>query len=52
MSSNVNKSLHFELMFLELIQIRDECVVRIGCQSKQYEAVLQEMINLKRFISQ
>ena len=52
MSSNVNKSVHFELMFLELIQIRDECKVRIGGQSKQYGAELQEMINLNGFISQ
>ena len=52
MSSNVNKSVHFEWMFLQLIQIRDECMVRIGGQSKQYGAELQEMINLKRFISQ
>ena len=36
-------------MFLEMIQIRDECMVRIGGQSKQYRAELQEMINLKRF---
>ena len=49
MSSNVNKSVHFEWMFLELIQIRDECMVRIGGQSRQYGAILQEMINLKRF---
>ena len=46
MSSNVNKSVHFE--FIELIQIRDECMVRIGGQSKQYGAEIQEMINLKR----
>ena len=50
MSSNVNKSVH-EWMFLELTQIRDECKVRIGGQCKQYEAALQEMINLKRFKS-
>ena len=49
MSSNVNKSVHFERMFLELIQVKDECMVRIGGQSKQYGAELQEMINLKRF---
>ena len=49
MSSNVNKSVHFELMFLEMIQIRDECMVRIGGQSKKYGTKLQEMINLKLF---
>ena len=38
-------------MFLELTQIRDECMVRIGGQCKQYGAALQEMINLKRFKS-
>ena len=48
MSSNVNKSVHFEWMFLELVQIKDECMVRIGGQSKQYGAVLQEMINRKQ----
>ena len=48
MSRNVNKSVYFEWMFLELIQIRDECMVRIGGQSKKYGAVLQETINLKR----
>ena len=52
MSSNVNKSVHFEWMFLELTQIRDECIVRIGGQSKQYGAELQEMLNLNGFISQ
>ena len=45
MSSNVNKSVHFEWMFPELIQIRDECMVRIGGHSKQYGAELQEMIS-------
>ena len=49
MPSNVNNSIHFEWMFLELIQIRDECMVRVGGKSKQYGAELQEMINLKRF---
>ena len=49
MSSNVNKSVNFEWMFLELIKMRDECMVRIGGQSKQYGAELREMINLKRF---
>ena len=32
-------------MFLELIQIRDECMVRIDGQSKQYGAELQETIS-------
>ena len=31
------------------IQIRDECMVRIGGQSEQYGAELQEMITLKWF---
>ena len=50
MSSNVNKSVH-EWMFLELTQIKDECMVRIGGQCKHNGAALQEMINLKRFKS-
>ena len=32
MSNNVNKGVHFEWIVIELIQIRDECMVRIGGQ--------------------
>ena len=49
MSSNVNRSVHFEWMFLEIKRIRDEFMVRIGGQRKQYGALLQETINLKQF---